>query len=317
MAELSRFLAAEPHSAPSLHGGVEAAPMPMGYETPPPGLATTQVPTGSHVNAPGARTETSAQRAASSRVVVEALAGGRPTPSSTSLEQSWRKVGQERFARRESGAENRYSYVRNNPIRLSDPTGFDDQSIFGTITNSSYNLANAVVQTAADTVSRVINEDVDSLRAAVDSGTKLEVASASVQMAVDVSTVYFLPALGLKAAPQFLASEVKSFLQSAVVGRVTDTLGAGGSGTSGGDKVGTIPKPPQGPGSVPKYQRDPKRFLSPSERATQRDAQGGTCAGCGKPIDSSNSRGHHVERHSDGGQTVPGNHVEVCKDCHI
>jgi RHS repeat-associated protein len=78
-----------------------------------------------------------------------------------------------------------------------------------------------------------------------------------------------------------------------------------------------LPKPPTGPGSVLKSDRDPTRFFSPSEREAKRVAQGHTCrAGCGTRIDSSNSRGHHIKRHADGGRTVPENHAEVCVDCH-
>jgi RHS repeat-associated protein len=85
----------------------------------------------------------------------------------------------------------------------------------------------------------------------------------------------------------------------------------------GADEVGSIPKPPTGPGSVPKSQRDPKRTWTPSEREAQRQAQGGECAtGCGTKLDASNSRGHHKQRHADGGRTDDENHAEVCVDCH-
>lgn len=36
----------------------------------------------------------------------------------------------------------------------------------------------------------------------------------------------------------------------------------------------------------------------------------------GTDIDASNSQGHHIERHADGGPTTPDNHAEVCTDCH-
>ena len=79
---------------------------------------------------------------------------------------------------------------------------------------------------------------------------------------------------------------------------------------------GKLPKPPKGPGSVPKSERDPKRFFTPSERETKREEQGHRCANCGAGIDGSNSAGHHIERHADGGSSVPGNHAEVCNPCH-
>jgi RHS repeat-associated protein len=78
-----------------------------------------------------------------------------------------------------------------------------------------------------------------------------------------------------------------------------------------------LPKPPRGTGSVPSGDRDPKRKFSPQEREAKRDAQGGQCAnGCGQTIDQSNSNGHHIDRHADGGKTEDKNHAEVCIDCH-
>jgi RHS repeat-associated protein len=82
--------------------------------------------------------------------------------------------------------------------------------------------------------------------------------------------------------------------------------------------VGKLPKPPTGLGSVPKADRDPKRLFPPAERAAKRAEQGGQCAnGCGTKLDETNSRGHHVERHADGGPTDSSNHAEVCVDCHL
>jgi RHS repeat-associated protein len=80
---------------------------------------------------------------------------------------------------------------------------------------------------------------------------------------------------------------------------------------------GNLPKSPTGPGSVQKSERDPKRLFTPSEREAKRLEQGHECAnGCGTKIDGSNSAGHHIKRHADGGLTVPENHAEVCIDCH-
>jgi hypothetical protein len=36
----------------------------------------------------------------------------------------------------------------------------------------------------------------------------------------------------------------------------------------------------------------------------------------GRRIDESNSSGHHIERHADGGKTDSANHAEVCLECH-
>jgi hypothetical protein len=45
------------------------------------------------------------------------------------------------------------------------------------------------------------------------------------------------------------------------------------------------------------------------------DAAGG-CEGCGKELELSEAKGHHVDRHADGGRTVPGNMKVLCEDCH-
>jgi hypothetical protein len=81
--------------------------------------------------------------------------------------------------------------------------------------------------------------------------------------------------------------------------------------------VGNLPKPPRGAGSVPPAQREPTRRFPEAQREAKRTEQGGQCAtGCGTAIDQANSRGHHIQRHADGGQTAPGNHAEVCRECH-
>ena len=83
------------------------------------------------------------------------------------------------------------------------------------------------------------------------------------------------------------------------------------------EQQGKLPKPPTGKGKVPKSERDPKRFFTPKERKEKREEQDNQCAnGCGTEINESNSAGHHIDRHADGGQTVPENHAEVCLDCH-
>lgn len=81
--------------------------------------------------------------------------------------------------------------------------------------------------------------------------------------------------------------------------------------------VGELPKPPTGPGAVPVAQRDPQRRFSESARESKRAEQGGQCGtNCGTSIDKSNSAGHHIKRHADGGATTSDNHSEVCLDCH-
>ncbi|MFZ6646018.1 RHS repeat-associated core domain-containing protein [Undibacterium sp. TJN25] len=128
-----------------------------------------------------------------------------------------------------------------------------------------------------------------------------------------IATAYY----GAKAVNQ-----TQRLLQSRSEPKKSDTAEApkGGDTKSGEDKgseKGVLPKPPTGPGSVPKDERDPQRFFDQDAREQKRADQGNKCAnGCGATIDGSNSAGHHVNRHADGGRTVPENHAEVCVDCH-
>ena len=98
---------------------------------------------------------------------------------------------------------------------------------------------------------------------------------------------------------------------------VAKVANAVGDVAKAGKATGTLPKPGHGPGAVPKEDRDPKRLFTPAEREAKRAEQDNQCGnGCGTKIDETNSDGHHIKRHADGGQTVPENHAEVCKNCH-
>ncbi len=77
-----------------------------------------------------------------------------------------------------------------------------------------------------------------------------------------------------------------------------------------------IPKPPRGPGKVPKDKRDKKRVWTPNENQKKLDKQCGLCGKCGKKVKKGQGRGHHKKRHADGGKTDDKNHVVVCDPCH-
>ena len=77
-----------------------------------------------------------------------------------------------------------------------------------------------------------------------------------------------------------------------------------------------IPKPPRGKGSVPPADRDPKRAYPRDEVAKGLEKNGGTCAQCGKELGLGDAKGHHVQRHADGGKTTPDNLAVVCGPCH-
>jgi RHS repeat-associated protein len=175
---------------------------------------------------------------------------------------------------------NWYEYADNDPVDKADPTG-----------NSPLEIVLGVI-------------DAGSLASDVHSGASLG------QIALDVGN------LALDVAPIPGLSEVAHVAEG--VRAAEHGVEAARAVEHGAEAAkGGLPKPRSGPGTVPKSERDPKRTFSPAERAAKREAQGGNCAnGCGRKIDGSNSEGHHVDRHADGGRTDEPNHAEVCKDCH-
>ena len=82
--------------------------------------------------------------------------------------------------------------------------------------------------------------------------------------------------------------------------------------TSGG-----LVKPARGPGSVPKDQRDPKRFATDKDKAKMRADQNGNCPQCGKPLSDEKGIGHHDPvRHADGGSEMKLIHEKCHSDLH-
>jgi hypothetical protein len=164
--------------------------------------------------------------------------------------------------------------------------------------------------------------DIADAREAAASG---DTATAVIMAGATVVDIYLLTQPGAPAVGGTTARAGKGLVEEgaqavARVLRKADTATEHGMGKAlkyFEGKVGDMPKPPRGSGSVPKEQRDPKRFWTKEERAAKRTEQGDKCAtGCGADLDEGNSRGHHVVRHADGGRTVDSNHAEVCVDCH-
>ncbi|WP_231663654.1 RHS repeat-associated core domain-containing protein [Ralstonia solanacearum] len=193
----------------------------------------------------------------------------------------------------ELGGINLYSYVRGNPLTRIDPLGLADNDVCV----ASWTIGGAACGGAAGSV-------VGGVLGGVGGGA---------------GCTFFLPGVGTVscgATGAVAGSNVGSAAGATVGGVIGHAIGSAVC-SKGGEDDKNIPKPPRGPGSVPKKDRDPKRFFSPSEREAKRAEQGNVCGnGCGKDIDESNSAGHHIERHADGGRTVPENHAEVCVECH-
>jgi RHS repeat-associated protein len=180
---------------------------------------------------------------------------------------------------------NRYWYGNNNPYKFTDPDGRIVDTVWD-IGSVAYDLGKAAYG-ALSGDRELVSEGL--LDAGVDAASAL---------------IPFIPAG---------ASKVARAAKEGV-----EAIGEQATGSAAKASVGKLPKPSTGPGTVPKSERDPKRFWKAGERAEKRAAQGDKCAtGCGKEIDASNSRGHHIDRHADGGRTDDANHAEVCVNCHL
>jgi RHS repeat-associated protein len=200
-----------------------------------------------------------------------------------SVDPAWESAG---LAKPQSW--NRYSYVLNNPINYTDPDG---------------RVCSAAVVDCILTGTSVAGP-----------------AGAVVGTVVGVGIVYVGRKVDWRAVGEWLASgNTGGGDQMAAETSVQNWAKSeqAKQDSSVPNTNGTLPKPPTGAGSVPPQDRDPQRNFSPKQREAKRDAQGGTCAnGCGTAIDATNSRGHHIVRHADGGKTTDENHAEVCVDCH-
>jgi uncharacterized protein RhaS with RHS repeats len=179
---------------------------------------------------------------------------------------------------------NRYLYVNNNPYKYIDPTG-----TYYTVGYGDYFAG----------LLGVFGSDVQ--KDAID-GT----VAAATEIAAEIS--------GYNDAVEGYAA----YSRGDYLGIAVTVAGTVSKPVKAATRGGLLPKSPTGVGSVPKQDRDPKRYFTPKERALQREKQNHLCGdGCGKTINQSNSKGHHIERHADGGNTVPENHSEVCDDCHL
>jgi RHS repeat-associated protein len=188
---------------------------------------------------------------------------------------------------------NLYAYTGNDPVGRIDPSG------------KAWGLASKLLKVAikGGDLAATVAGAVEDVRTLTNPNSTLgQRAMAAASLATEV--VSPISARDVKAGVKALGEGVEAL-------RRTDAATDAARGM-----VGSVPKPPRGPGAVPKAERDPQRFFSPDAREAKRAEQGNTCPGCSTNIDGSNSAGHHVKRHADGGETVPENHVEVCVDCH-
>jgi RHS repeat-associated protein len=180
------------------------------------------------------------------------------------------------------GSFNRYAYANDSPYKYVDPDG---RIVFL-----------ALIPVALKTIDATL-------------------AVAEVYMAAQTGGA---SAAGVVLAENAAMSVVPGGKTAQRIAKALDGAGDVAKGTKVVEKgVSSLPRPPTGPGSVPQSERDPQRYFDKDAREQKRADQGNICAnGCGSKIDETNSAGHHVQRHADGGRTVKENHAEVCLDCH-
>jgi RHS repeat-associated protein len=85
----------------------------------------------------------------------------------------------------------------------------------------------------------------------------------------------------------------------------------------GPGQLGNLPLPGKGLGSAPKHQRDKRRTATEGQRSQLLVTQAATgCAGCGAPLTRLSMVVHHIVRWADGGRTILGNLIGLCRSCH-
>jgi len=216
---------------------------------------------------------------------------------------------------------NLYEYVRNNPIMANDPDGYMTAALVKGVTAIGAAIGGSLILGHPNTKEALINSIKTYWRELRTRPPGLEVDDSLKRLFKDSQNgpsnngEKTLPPGG-GAVDQELQEWVPRVYDDGEF-EVEGLVSTGGDDSGEVKNDGSLPKPPTGPGAVPKSERDPKRFFTPAEREAKRAEQGGKCAnGCGSKIDASNSAGHHIKRHADGGRTVPENHAEVCNDCH-
>lgn len=221
----------------------------------------------------------------------------------------------------------RYSYVLNNPLNATDPTGFDSDPLledtqesvaWATKWHNGASNGGQIDQRAVTASTQFLSASVSVTEGQVqvqsgsaalyggelDYGNGVVVAGGAfgkdLEGGIPISPRVDLPARFLRDATRRGVPEVPA-----------EAIGSAAKPT-----VGALPKPATGRGTVPPSERDPKRVWTKEENAKQLKLQGGQCANCGKPTAMDNSAGHHKKRHADGGKTNPENHAVVCDPCH-
>ena len=213
-----------------------------------------------------------------------------------------------------------YASMDNNPIRLNDPKGDCPPCALQVPVESVIEEAEEVgpeIGHAIGAGATVVAAWVSSLRPAAGTGEgvwsggePLGLPSGHLLQVLNEPSP--APTMELSPSNQFALNKLNASL-----GISTAPVAANPPATQQQASTG-LPKAGKGKGTVPPDQRDPKRVWTKKERQEQLEQkQEGKCANCGEPKKVNETQGHHKKRHADGGGTVPENHAEVCKKCHV
>ena len=213
---------------------------------------------------------------------------------------------------------NLYCFSGNNPLRYLDPDGLDwSRDVFSSVVrveNGKFEVGSFDNGLAADIGSVFLRAALNSTPAGRVITTVADIATSNYEPILDASGNANLDALGGPGGAPGGGAAPRAGKTATPPGNGPSTVGRGGPTAQ--DSVGSVPRSASGKGTVDAAARDPKRLFSKKDKSEKLKEQGGACPGCKKKLTASEGKGHHKQRHADGGKTTQDNHVVVCETCH-